>query len=361
MKLLFENWRKHLNEESDFTAPLGSTEQTADLGGPTRKPAKKPELRRMSAKDLERKATERMGWELGKSLGSGMYGKVYEVQKIRKPHYGMKAAMKVVPKDRGAREIQNYRYAQKNKASMPPEYAKYLPDVYQIREDMPGNYYIFMELLEELPMRIKRDLFGASSAKELATIPVEKRERIFKDPEALFDVLEDTINTNQILGQMQWTTPPQLTTEQFNELRIEVPRATLHKFHMEKRLPSENQLDALLHNMIEIIHKQLRDMGVKFDSPYIRELMEKGVKENLEYFLDKHVIPVHYGDPAGISTGGASQEVAAAFPETEGLMDAMEYFRGTEDWRARDVHSGNVMARPGTKDFVIVDLGLFKL
>ena len=89
--------------------------------------------------------------------------------------------------------------------------------------------------------------------------------------------------------------------------------------------------------------------------------MEKGVKENLEYFLDKHVIPVHYGDPAGISTGGASQEVAAAFPETEGLMDAMEYFRGTEDWRARDVHSGNVMARPGTKDFVIVDLGLFKL
>jgi len=357
MKLLLENWRKHLTEESDSTAPLGGVDHDLDMSGRLRAAASA----RMTPKDLERKATERMGWELGRSLGSGMYGKVYEVQKIRKPHYGMKAAMKVVPKGRGAREVQNYRHAQENKASMPPEHAKYIPDVYQIREDIPGNYYIFMELLEELPMRIKRDLFGASSAKELSTAPVEKRTRILKDPEALFDVLEDTIDTNQILVQMLYAVPSQLTQRQLNQLRIEVPRATLHKFHMEKRLPSENQLDALLHGMIETIHKQLKDIGVKFQSPYIRELMEKGVKENLEYFLDKHVVPIHYGDPAGISTGGASQEVTAVFPEAEGLLDAMEYFKGEEGWRAKDVHSGNVMARPDTKDFVIVDLGLFKL
>jgi hypothetical protein len=37
----------------------------------------------------------------------------------------------------------------------------------------------------------------------------------------------------------------------------------------------------------------------------------------------------------------------------------MRYFHDDQEWQPKDVHSGNVMVRPGTKDFVITDLGLF--
>ena len=41
-------------------------------------------------------------------------------------------------------------------------------------------------------------------------------------------------------------------------------------------------------------------------------------------------------------------------------MSAMKYFMQDKGWRPKDVHIKNVMRRPDTKDFVIVDLGLFK-
>jgi len=41
-------------------------------------------------------------------------------------------------------------------------------------------------------------------------------------------------------------------------------------------------------------------------------------------------------------------------------MEAMKYFMQDQQWKPKDVHIQNVMMRPGTKDFVIVDLGLFK-
>ena len=40
-------------------------------------------------------------------------------------------------------------------------------------------------------------------------------------------------------------------------------------------------------------------------------------------------------------------------------MNAMRYFKQDQNWQPKDVHSGNVMARPSTGDFVIVDLGYF--
>jgi len=71
-------------------------------------------------------------------------------------------------------------------------------------------------------------------------------------------------------------------------------------------------------------------------------------------------VPLHdYADRVDF-TGGAEKYTQAAFPEVDNLMGAMQYLTNVEKFSPGDVHYKNVMIRPGTRELVIMDLGLFK-
>ena len=81
---------------------------------------------------------------------------------------------------------------------------------------------------------------------------------------------------------------------------------------------------------------------------------------SLDEAFDKQIVPVHQGTGTLSHTGRSPESIEKLFPEAQNLMSAMQYFMQDRSWQPKDVHSGNVMVRPGTKDFVITDLGLFK-
>ena len=84
------------------------------------------------------------------------------------------------------------------------------------------------------------------------------------------------------------------------------------------------------------------------------------IEQDLEYLFRKQIVPIHQDDKdTDTAESGAGSKTAAVFPEAENLMNAMRYFKQDQNWQPKDVHSGNVMARPSTGDFVIVDLGYF--
>ena len=326
MKLLFENWRKYLAEDIDV-----------DLEGPTG--ALPPHLLRQQNRQKDAQALlKSMGFSVRRELGRGAFGVVYEIEN---PRTGERLAAKVVTAD-NAREIENYKFAMEEKAFMPPEYAKYLPDVKQLITGGDSTI-ILMELLEPIDPQTAQELFAAQDTPTAS----KKPERILKDPEAVAEIVEYAVENNRILNQMR-----EFLVDRDELLRIVINAVT--------KIPHPDT-----DSLINFLHKTLGD-ELKFQSPAIYEAFRKALENDILYYFDKQIIPVHQPEPGeeefsrGHWTGPSLEKVEGLFPEAEGLMAAMKYFMQDKGWRPKDVHINNVMVRPGTNDFVIVDLGLFK-
>ena len=326
VKLIFENWRKFLTEETDATGAM-----PAHL------------LRKQHRQKDAQALLKSMGFapadarEEFRELGRGAFGVVYEVQKPD----GEKLAAKVVSAD-SKQEIENYKFAMEEKAFMSDKYAKYLPDVKQLITG-GDSVIILMELLEPLDPQTAQELFAAQDAPTVS----KKAERILKAPAAVAEMAEYAVDNNRILNQMR-----EFLVDRDQFLRIAVNAAT--------KIPHPDT-----DSLINILHKVLGD-ELQFQSPAIYEAFRKALENDILYYFDKQIVPVHQPEPGeeemsrGHWTGPSLEKIEGLFPEAEGLMAAMKYFMQDKGWRPKDIHIGNVMMRPGTNDFVIVDLGLFK-
>ena len=268
---------------------------------------KKQKRQEDALKDLEI-----MGYSILGELGRGAFGVVYEVENSRT---GERLAAKVVS-SKSSREIENYKFAMDEKAFMPEKYAKYLPEVAQ-------------------------ELFAAQDTPTAS----KKPQKILKDPEAVAEIVEKAIEHNRILDQMR------LTPEQYSEITSVAVNAATQSPHSD--------VDDLIWTVYSAAIRSL-----DFQSPAMNKAFEKALKDTILYYFDKQIIPVHQPeegeDHYDTWTSGGLPKTSELFPEAEGLMDAMKYFMQDQQWKPKDVHIQNVMMRPGTKDFVIVDLGLFK-
>ena len=328
MKLLMENWRKYLNEDTDATGAIPSH-------------LLKKQNRQKDAQAL----LKSMGFSVRRELGRGAFGVVYEVENSRT---GERLAAKVVPDD-NAREIENYTFAMEEKAFMPEEYAKYLPDVKQFITG-GGSTIILMELLEPLDPQTAQELFAAQDAPTAS----KKPEKILKDPEAVAEIVEKAIEHNTILDQIR------LTPEQYSEITSVAVNAATQSPHSDA--------DELINTIYGAVvgTSTFQSVVGKAFVPATSIAFEKALKDTILYYFDKQIVPVHQPKPGdeesdrGYWTGPSLEKVEGMFPEAEGLMSAMKYFMQDKGWRPKDVHIKNVMRRPDTKDFVIVDLGLFK-
>jgi len=248
------------------------------------------------------------------------------------------------------REAQNYRFAMDNKASMNQKFAKYLPDVYNVIETTK-DYFIFMELLEDIPDRVKADILRLND-KDSDISRHEKYTRLFKDTEAIYEVVNMALHNNLMLLQGD--------RKVYEDIKFNVPNAVMKRV---TEMVGYNWEGAPWSTLADLIVEESMKY-LEQDSSYYEStsrVFKQNLEEVLQDILEKQIVPIHGGHGRVSAAGKHGEKVERNFPEAEGLMRAMKYFNERENWQPKDVHSGNVMVRPGTKNFVITDLGLFDL
>ena len=338
MKLLLENWRKFINEEETATMDMsGKSWNQVEVDN------------KMRAKQ----GAEDAGFYFDRKLGKGMMGEVYLVENKKT---GERNAMKHVIKalyggpKTSKREAQNYRFAMDNKASMNQKFAKYLPDVYNVIETTK-DYFIFMELLEDIPDRVKADILRLND-KDSDISRHEKYTRLFKDTEAIYEVVNMALHNNLMLLQGD--------RKVYEDIKFNVPNAVMKRV---TEMVGYNWEGAPWSTLADLIVEESMKY-LEQDSSYYEStsrVFKQNLEEVLQDILEKQIVPIHGGHGRVSAAGKHGEKVERNFPEAEGLMRAMKYFNERENWQPKDVHSGNVMVRPGTKNFVITDLGLFDL
>jgi serine/threonine protein kinase len=322
MKLLMENWRKYLTEETDATGDMPSHL-----------------LRQQNRQKDAQALLKSMGFSVRRELGRGAFGVVYEVENNST---GERSAAKVVTAD-NKREIENYKFAMEEKAFMPEKYGKYLPDVKKLITGGDSTI-ILMELLEPLDPQTAQDLFAAQDA-PTASI---KKDKILKNPEAVAEITKYALQNNRILDQMR-------------EFLVNRDQIVANVINAVTKISHGGDVQSVIYTVATETAKQ-----INFQSPAIKSSFEDALTDTILYYFDKQIIPVHQPEPGDeevdrdLWAGPTFKTVEGLFPEAEGLMAAMKYFMKDKGWRPKDVHIKNVMRRPSTKDFVIVDLGLFK-
>lgn len=343
MKLLLENWRKFVKEEASFDLKNAAT--AFDAGSPK---ARKDEFM-----TRVKETANKLGFHYVGKLGKGQMGEVFLVEN---KETGERNALKVVT-DRlyggpatSEQEARNYRFAMENKASMPEKYAKYLPDVYEVVKG-DKDYYIFMEVLQDIPDRVKTDLFRLND-KDNDLSRHEKYAKIFKDPEAAYEIITTALYGNLILSQG--------SRDIMKKILMEVPNKVIKRIVNNDEsiidwefLPAKTLSDLIVEESMEYLKQ---DPNWYDSLPYA---FRNSLIESIEFTLEKQIVPIHQGYNFKSAAGTAPESIEKLFPEARQLMAAMRYFHDDQNWQPKDVHSGNVMVRPGTKDFVITDLGLF--
>lgn len=329
-----------------------------------------------------------LGFYINKTLGSGMDGKVYEVED---KNTGQRMALKITPSwgnGDADREQENYEFVRNNRDSF-AQYAKYLPVVYSSKiEDIPYENepidgrkgkaaVITMELLKPLPKEFLRSIFNLTrnTGPEDQQINKMRDDRLFSDeklikrllsmaidflrddvkrkfrPEDREKIISDTINE---FYSSDTTDKLKSMTQSPQERSIMTKKATVLKHIFgdkvfEKRL--ENEQDPRMKQIfLDNQEYDKKEFQRQFTKAYARPLISGGIGLKDTSGLKG----IDYGPEAG-------SEVSDVFPETQNLRDAMNYFFRQGKLRSFDVHSGNVMMRPSTNDVVIVDLGRFNL
>ena len=357
MKLLFENWRNHLNE--------GVEEKYEKFFNPK-------------------------GWyfESEMELGRGAFGKVYRAEN---KETGQRAAIKVLPMgmdlgtDELAAELENYEFIKNSRNTFPEEVARHFPEVYETGKINRKIGYVIMELLEPMPTDVKNSLFATSGDLEGRAV---KTKRILADPETLSQIFDLVISDGFFISHV-YDKLRKLTKREGAQIYTEVEETAKEAFRVymttketpvlpgfisgggnlfsvffksdeEKRLASVI-LDSMLkmfsrvyENFDEAITGALNDtIGKNWHMNFLRSF-GNNVSQQLKGQLARAVIPTKMSDRAQYDVR------KTAFPEAESLFNAMAYVHG-EQFEPSDVHGRNVMVRQGTNELVIVDLGLFDL
>jgi len=358
LKLLFENWRNHLNE--------GPEEKYEKFFNPK-------------------------GWYFESEilLGVGAHGKVW---RATNKETGQRAAIKVLPigMDLGyaelKAELENYEFLKNNRNSMPKEVAKHFPDVYETGRIVSRIGYIIMELLEPMPISIERALFQVLGDVEGRKV---KTKRILTDPETLSQIFDIVINDSyfhsNVYNKLSKLTRreglvdayreiEETSKEAFRAYMANEPTPTLPTFTsgggslFRTYFKSDEEI-RLASFILDSTFKMLSRLYEDFDKAVTGELNDELGKEWDRYFLRsfgsttsdqlkaqlaKSVIPSQM-------SGRSQYNVRkTAFPEAESLFNAMDYVH-KDEFVPGDVHGRNVMVRPNSNELVIVDVGMFDL
>ena len=324
------------------------------------------------------------GFYIDEYLGGGKDGKVYRATDKKT---GQRVAVKIIPDTPSRtgtdanREVQNYEFVRLNRESFGDE-AKYLPIVYSAKmakipfpgETMGGEKgsfgVIFMEELEPLPASIARELFVPSRPRprEDAKTKTARDKRLFKDPsiiEALITLAISLLRDNT-LDFFNWDVESQTIKE--TKRRFYGSEAHKPDTHQKKFMSPQGArlMDFFVE---EAVKAMLENQEDESSTKLVEDYQDTFKRELQDSFFKAYSRPiVSGGADLQIKSGlkglgqlyGREKEIEKAFPESAGIRAAMKKFLG-RGLRAFDVHSDNVMMRPGTNEIVVVDLGRFEI
>jgi len=326
------------------------------------------------------------GLQYDKYLGGGADGRVY---RVFDGETGRAMAVKFINTQRTSletarREVRNYSFVKENRDSF-EEYAKYLPVVYKTEmagvptegQTMDGtlivNGVIYMEELELLPSEVARSLFAAGSPSDKSKAARVKRDRrLLKNPAMVSSLLN--IAWSHLFDPSYFSFEAQVAAEnkileRFFRGDFEEPSWQLIPW-VKKNL--SKQAIELLALFINVSYEKMLENPEDANGDYAVKMYEEAIKSDLmKSFIKAYKKPLVTGAVGrelrqgsalkGFDTYFAREkDVEEEFPEIVGVRTAMKKFAG-RDFKPFDVHSDNVMMRPGTNDIVIVDLGRFNL
>jgi len=333
MKLLFENWRQFLTEEDASTDP----EHAA--------------------------AIKEAGLVLNRFLGKGKMGVVYEVED---KETGQRLAAKVINKWTGAShdERKNYNWIINNRDNLPNDIKPYVVDVYKLFEDSSNKYLIIlMELLVPAPKNVVNQIFAGTE------YSMDKEVRILKDEGAVYEIILNVLRANNMIRA-----PIKVNRKSVSQTEIkETAKKILRNYLVNKKVPEslirqvyeeplvynfsspqwQNLFNAILNGVEELLNKTY---GEIVESIILHAATD--IDQHLNHYIKKQVVPMTYGTPQDRPLGGAGPGVTKAFPEVEGILNAMKYLT-LQGFNPRDMHTENVMMRPDNNQLVMTDVGLF--
>jgi len=393
MKLLFENWRSFINEAKERSA-----EELGAIFAPK-------------------------GYDIGGEIGRGAFGIVYGARRkdtgepvaIKVVSLMRGSAFTVTAEDI-RNELDNYGFLRTNKSSLPAEVGKHFPDVFETGKIKSGGYVV-MEMLRPIDAKAKAHLFGSLANhkleyKEKLKLRQGKIKRLMSNPEVLHNLFHDTAEKTLTLGGVS----EELFTLQDFEIDSDVDRSGLVKpdetvraiaeeafkkfikgeyepldplmdvvankrgssyFLFIRRLEKEGNegvimaINALanaalrgLSGSYALFDKAIRgELNDELSRPksgwgsFVAERIANQMAANFDTATKRSVIPTSI---TGLGTTKNYTDRVAGFPEAKSLFGAMEYIN-EKGFEPADVHQGNVMARMGTGELVIVDVGMFDL
>jgi hypothetical protein len=376
MKEFFEGWRQYLHEDNgtekiDVGALAKASEKNIIGGREAQQQGVNiidfdPSAARIVAQEL----ADKLGAQLGKELGRGAMGIVYEIRAEGGEGSDMILKVTQFPHEKKGYTLARWK---KRELKQNPELASILPDVdkivdiiYDFKEGwLKGRsikiYGISLERLAVLPPRIKEQLFGHGG--KFKSPEAEKDWlRAITDPKLLIPVLRETFSDDHTIdadNQMHSTSGEREYAYFEGRLKsgIEFEKEVLD---LE---PPRSFQDYLTRWLAQISRRAIRRAQpvTKYSSlnPPPDRIIQRQSVSLAKRLEDRIKIPQY--PPEALKYFG----IEGAYPKEHAPGPVADFFNklmrlkdhGVDFW---DTHRDNVMMRPSTKEIVVADVGLFK-
>ena len=131
-------------------------------------------------------------------------------------------------------------------------------------------------------------------------------------------------------------------------------------FNYPRRAPSKKVnalVGAILYHAVDMLDEEGKVLGLGQST--IARSLAKDLGDMIQWKIGQRIVPIQVGteDPNTQHDAAMSDK----FPEAKNIVNAINKLQDEHQVTARDIHHRNVMMRPETGEFVIMDLGLFQI
>ena len=338
-------------------------------------------------------------YDIGKSLGKGEIGEVFEA----KDQSGGEWAIKAINNEKGQGTKEIYLYLMINYARSNPTIAKHFPYVDAVFDDQDNKMsYIVMEKLTNKGAKAMRigDLFPGVEAHHGNSPLVDLEDYTTKTlRRRIYELLSSEGSLRKLIEEMIFGSAGANTGLKKNSLNkimnINFARTTylnyapitdkkdskIHKHYVDKifNLSISNDSMLTLINASDGEYKNLKNEYLEMPGAiaFIFKVIDAaavhpGPTMDADHMIKTFSDTIRKKSPIGIhgNTGtnyydkawyGMDKDISKqTFSEVDSIYNALEILKKETGLVGRDMHDGNVLVRESTGDLVIVDVGLFK-
>jgi hypothetical protein len=223
---------------------------------------------------------------------------------------------------------------------IPSRLAVHLPIVYISFHDEEENLYgAVVEMLEPLDPHLQSILYGYTPRLSSQIIPILKNKEFI---------------TNLVNTIVKHYADEELNSKARNSIIINVSKYLLDVDYSKGTIhqAQKKALDVLRYKVIEAVYKAQPDYK---DRSYknLHDISSKIASKYLAISNDQSVFPESAEEK--VEAG-----IAKKIPGAKSLIELLELLRDKYNIEWADLHGNNIMHRPGTRDIVISDPGMFQ-